>query len=280
MTAPKLFGLSLAAALLLASQSGAQDVNADTVVATVGDKEITVGHMIVAHRTLPEQYTQLPSNVLWEGILEQLIQQNALAQVADAPKEGTRLALENEESSLLAGQVINDALETAITDEALEAIYAEEYNGEEPSKEYNAAHILVSTPDEAAAVKAEIEGGKDFAAAAREHSTGPSGPNGGALGWFGTGMMVAPFEAAVVAMEPGQISDPVETQFGWHIIQLIETRVKDAPDLEEVRLELEAKLRESAIDAEISKALNAANVTRTEQEIDTDVLTNLDLLGE
>ena len=74
--------------------------------------------------------------------------------------------------------------------------------------------------DEAKAIVEELKGGADFAATAREKSTGPSGPGGGSLGWFGAGAMVPEFETAVAAMEAGDISDPVQTQFGWHVIKL------------------------------------------------------------
>ena len=70
---------------------------------------------------------------------------------------------------------------------------------------------------------------------ARTHSTGPSGPNGGELGWFGKGMMVAEFEEAVLAMDVGEVAGPVQTQFGWHVIKLNETRQTDAPSLDQVR---------------------------------------------
>ena len=75
------------------------------------------------------------------------------------------------------------------------------------------------------------------------HSTGPSGPSGGELGWFGPGMMVPPFEEAVMAMEVGAVSEPVETQFGWHVITLNDTRSQAAPPLDEVREELAEEIR-------------------------------------
>lgn len=89
------------------------------------------------------------------------------------------------------------------------------------TNEVKASHILVKTEDEAKKLLEEINAGKSFADAAAEVSLCPSGANGGDLGHFGRGMMVKPFEDAAFALEKvGQISEPVQTQFGWHLIQL------------------------------------------------------------
>lgn len=89
------------------------------------------------------------------------------------------------------------------------------------TNEVRASHILVKTEDEAKKLLEEIKAGKSFADAAAEVSLCPSGANGGDLGYFGRGMMVKPFEDAVFSMQNiGEISEPVQTQFGWHLIQL------------------------------------------------------------
>lgn len=253
---------------------------AATVVATVNGQEITLGHMIVARARLPEQYQQLPDEVLFNGILDQLVQQLAVGATGDGElSPGSALALENERRQFLAAEVLGDLAEGAVTDEALQALYAERFAEAEPTREYNAAHILVPTEEEAAAIKAEIDAGADFATVAQEKSTGPSGPNGGDLGWFGPGMMVEPFEQAVVAMEPGEVSAPVQTQFGWHIIKLNDTRLKEAPALEEVRDELAQELQTRAIDTAVAAATEAAEVVRSEEAVDPALLRNLDLIA-
>jgi len=138
---------------------------------------------------------------------------------------------------------------------------------------------LVETEEDALAVKAEIEGGADFAEVAKEKSTGPSGPSGGSLGWFGPGMMVPAFETAVAELEVGDISAPVKTQFGWHIIKLEDKRSKEAPALEEVKAELETQVRQIKAQAMIEELTAAATVDRTAAEgIDPTVLTNIGLL--
>ncbi len=256
------------------------DVTSETVVATVGGVDITVGHMIVARKTLPEQYAQLPPEVLWEGILEQLVQQNALALEAGEPSKETVLVLENQRSGYLAGDVLEAAAMGAVTDEALEAKYEELYADAEPQREWNASHILVETEEEAKAVKEEVEGGADFAEVAKVKSTGPSGPNGGALGWFSAGMMVPEFEAAVMAMEAGDVSDPVQTQFGWHIVKLNETRLKDKPELASVKDQLTEEVQRAAVDETIAAAVEKAGVVKPEGEIPAAVLNDFSLLED
>jgi peptidyl-prolyl cis-trans isomerase C len=267
------FALGLAAAPL-----AAQD--ADTVVATVGDTEITIGHMIVARQALPRQYQQLPDEVLFPGLLDQLIQQNALAQSLESPTKATQLTIENQRTGLLAGEALGMAGQNAATDEAIEAAYAARYADAEPSTEYNASHILVETEEEAQALIGQIDEGANFAELAREHSTGPSGPDGGSLGWFGTGMMVPEFEEAVMALESGEVSPPVQTQFGWHVVRLNETRMAEAPPLEEVRGEIAEELRQQAVEARIAEVVEQADITRAEVDVDPSILSDLSLVAE
>ena len=122
----------------------------------------------------------------------------------------------------------------------------------------------METEDEAKELVQGLKDGADFAELAKEKSTGPSGPNGGDLGWFTTGMMVAPFEEAVVAMEDGDISDPVQTQFGWHVINLIQTRMSEAPSLDSLKDELSAEIQDEAIRTKLESLEADATVERTE----------------
>ena len=270
-------------ALLLALPALAQDtLTADSVVANVNGTEITLGHMLMVRASLPDQYQSLPDDVLWDGIMDQIVQQTVLSQL-ETGEESRRvqLALENERRALLAAQAIEGLVDEAVTDDAIQALYEETYLQGEPSEEFNASHILVTTEEEAAAVVEEINGGADFAEVAREKSTGPSGPNGGQLGWFGAGMMVPDFQSAVEAMEVGAISAPVQTQFGWHVIILNEKRNKAAPELDAVRAELESVLSQNAVTGKIEELTTAAEISRTSgEEVDTSVLSNLDLLEE
>ena len=281
MQKPRTFLASAMLCLALAVPAAAQEEpNVDTVVATVNGTDITLGHMIVAHAGLPDQYKQLPVEVLFEGILDQLVQQTTLSDTfeGELPKRAT-LSLENERRSVTAAEVVELAMAAGISEDDLQKAYEEQYANAEPEMEYNASHILVETEEAAQAIKEELDNGADFAELAREKSTGPSGPGGGSLGWFGKGMMVPSFEAAVIALEPGAISVPVQTQFGWHVIKLNETRQTDAPPLETVREELELQLRQIAVQETIDTVTAAATVDRSQAEgIDPTVIQKIEWL--
>ncbi len=266
---------------ILALPAVAQDeTTVDTVVATVNGADITVGHMIVARATLPEQYQQLPDEVLFTGILDQLIQQAALSDTfeGDLPKRVT-LSIENETRSLTAGEVIERAMAGVDTEEAVLKAYEEQYASGDQEEEFNASHILVETEEEAKAIVDELAAGADFAEVAKEKSTGPSGPNGGSLGWFGAGMMVPEFESAVADLETGAVSAPVKTQFGWHVIKLNEKRIAEAPSLDSVREELDLQVRQSQVQETIEKVVAKAEVDKSASEkIDPAVTKNLNWL--
>ena len=272
------FIAALGLAVTLAMPAQAQDAN--TVVVTVNGTEITVGHMILARATIPEQYQQLPDDVLFEGILKQLVEQTLLAGdfSGDLPKR-IALSLENEERSLIAGERVEALLSEALTNEALQEAYTLRFADAVPAQEYNAAHILVETEEEALAIKADLEGGANFATTAKEKSTGPSGPNGGSLGWFGQGAMVPSFEEAVVGLDVGAVSAPVQTKFGWHLIILNETRNGSAPTLDKVRPELEDEIRQAAMAAVIDALTEKAEIDQTGAEgIDPSILSDLSIV--
>jgi peptidyl-prolyl cis-trans isomerase C len=263
------------------AEAPAADVTADTVVATVNGESITLGHLIVARARLPQEYQALPPEMLFNGLLEQMIQQLALGMNTERDlSKGSELALENERRAFLAGEALSVFAETAVSDEALDALYRERFADAEPAQEFNASHILVETEEQALAIKARIDGGEEFAEVAREQSTGPSGPNGGDLGWFTTGMMVEPFETAVTQLSAGEVSDPVETQFGWHVIRLNETRRQEVPPLEQVAAELTEELQRGAIEAAVAGATEGAEIVRNTDGIDPTVLMDLDLVSQ
>ena len=255
---------------------------ADTVVATVDGTESTLGHMIMVRAGLPEQYQQVPAEVLFDGILEQLVQQAALAQSEGAEESRrVKIALDNERRTLLASEAIEQVATAAVSEEALQSAYDAKYASAELGQEYNASHILVATEEEAAAIAEELDGGADFAELAREKSTGPSGPNGGELGWFSAGMMVAPFQEAVETLEAGTISGPVQTDFGWHVIKLNETRALAAPELDAVRDELTGEVQRAAVEAKITELVEASEVEKvSKEEIDVNALNDLSLLED
>ncbi|MFA3920005.1 peptidylprolyl isomerase [Ruegeria hyattellae] len=273
--------LALAAVMALPATAQNQP-DADTVVATVNGEDITLGHLILARAALPQQYQQVEDQVLYDAILDQLIQQNLLREaLGDEMPRQIALTLENEKRSLLAATMIDRLTAEAVTDEALQAAYDAQFNDWAGADEYDAAHILVETEDEAKAIKGELDEGADFAETAKEKSTGPSGPNGGALGWFGPGQMVPEFEQAVMALEPGQVSDPVKTQFGWHLINLKDKRKSQAPALDDVRGDLAQQIQREVIEAKVAELTQSATVERPEVEgLTPEMLKQLDLVQE
>jgi peptidyl-prolyl cis-trans isomerase C len=275
MTKHFLAGAALSA--LLITPAVAQD--AGTVLATVNGQDITLGHVIAATAALPEQYQALPNDMLLQGILEQLIQQEVVASMARDELSGSmRIGLENEERAYIAAMALDAVAMADIPAEELQAEYDAQYGNVEPVTEYNASHILVETEEEAQVLIEELEGGADFAALAQEHSTGPSGPNGGQLGWFTAGMMVPPFEEAVFALEVGEVSPPVQTRFGWHVVILNDTRDQAAPALEEVQDQLIEGLRQARVDSYLEEMSAAAAIERPEMELDPALIRDLGLL--
>lgn len=255
------------------------DVDAGTVVATVNGEDITVGHVVAARLALPEQYQNLPADVLFDGLVEQLIQQTVLGQAIGEMTRRAQIQLDNERRAIIATEKLDAVISDAVTDEKIQAIYDEQYADAEPTEEWNAAHILVETEEEAADLIVKLEEGADFAELAQEFSTGPSGPSGGALGWFSEGMMVKPFEDAVVDMEDGAVAGPIQTQFGWHVVKLNESRMKGAPALEEVAGDIVTKLEEDAVEQALTALLDAATIERIDlDKIDPAVLGDLSIL--
>ncbi len=273
---------SLAFAALVAMPLSAQTApDTGTVVARVNGDEITLGHIIASVAALPPQYQQLEDDVLYDFILEQLVQQQLLSQQQEGLSSLNALAIENEARSLQAVQTVNAITEAEVTDEAIQAAYDARFAEFEGEDEFDASHILVETEDEAKAIKAQLDDGADFAELAKEKSTGPSGPNGGALGWFGKGQMVPEFEAAVVALDKGAVSEPVQTQFGWHLVILNDKRKSQAPELAAVRGELAQGLQQDAIQARIDELTEQAQIDRPELEgADPSIIRQLDLIQE
>jgi peptidyl-prolyl cis-trans isomerase C len=268
--------LALAPASILAA-----DVTAKTVVATVNGTDITLGNVIAMRESLPDQYQQLPDDALYSGILEQLIQQTALAQAAEPDLTPRDLVnLENQSRAYKAGALLQDKVAGAVTDAAIQAAYDARVQdlSATPLVEYNASHILGATEAEAADIRAQLDGGADFAELAAAKSTDGSAAGGGSLGWFGPGMMVKPFEDAVVALKPGEIAGPIQTQFGWHLIKLVEVRNAAVPTLDEMRDELAGQIEQQTVEAFVKEKTDAATITRVDG-IDPALLRDQTLLG-
>ena len=274
---------SMIIAAICAFPAVAQDTtSAKTVVASVDGTDITLGHLILAFDSLPDEYKSLPSDQLFQGLIEQMIQQTLLSNSAKNKDAAiVQLALENEKRLLHAGIAVNELTDEQVTEEAIRAAYDAQYANVDLGLEYNAAHILVETEEAAKDMIQKLAEGADFAALAQEFSTGPSGPNGGDLGWFNRGDMVGPFDAAVVDMQVGDIAGPVQTQFGWHVISLKDTRAKSAPAYDIVKGEIAIELQRQAVQEHISSLEQAAAITRLSVgDIDSNLIKDPTLLEQ
>ena len=272
-----------AASVFLAAPVFAQETpTAETVVATVNNTEITLGHMIAVRESLPQQYQSLQPSVLFSGILDQIIQQTLLAQTIgdDIPTRAAK-TLEVQRTAILADVAVDSVIADRVDDAALQAAYDAKYGNFVGTPEFDASHILVETQEEAQAIATEIRAGADFAETAIAKSTGPSGPRGGALGWFGPGQMVPQFEAAVAALNVGEVSEPVETQFGWHVIILNDKRTQEAPTLEQVRQEIQIDAENAAASAYVAELRDVSVIDESAAEaLDPNVIAQFDLLDD
>jgi peptidyl-prolyl cis-trans isomerase C len=272
--------LGVALSVAWALPGHAEGDSAQTVVATVNGSDITLGQVVALRETLPQEYQSLADDVLFKGILEQLIQQTALSQSQeDKLTARDDVMIANQRRTYISGAALQAVVAEAVTDATIQAAYDAKYKGSAPLIEYHASHILVATEEQAKDLKAQLDGGADFAGLAKANSTDGSAAGGGDLGWFGPGMMVKPFEDAVIALQPGQVSAPVQTQFGWHLILLAETRNAAAPPLADVSADLSAELQRQAIEAHVTAITEAATVTRVEG-IDPTVVRSQTLFDE
>lgn len=265
------------AAPQLSAPALAQDAEADGVVATVNGQPITLGQMIVMRQSMADpNFANLPDRALWDMMLDQLIRQTAVA-AAGQENAGVRAQLELQRRNTLASAAVAEMAEAEPTDDEIRAAYDRMFAETEPVTEYNAAHILVETEEAAQAARARLEAGEEFGDVAEQLSTGPSGPDRGDLGWFTPDQMVEPFAEAVRALEPGSISEPVQTQFGWHVIKLNETRLREAPALDEVRDQIAQMVLRQRVEAEIERIVGEAQIERVE-DVDPGRMNQVDLL--
>mgnify|MGYP003904613407 FL=1 len=134
-----------------AALAQSEGTDANTVVATVDGVDITIGHMIVLRARLPEQYTTAAPEVLFDGILDQLIQQQALAAKISEPSRTSELVMENETRALFANEALINIGRTSVSEQALQDLYDDTIANAAPVHEFNASHILVETEEEAQA---------------------------------------------------------------------------------------------------------------------------------
>ena len=279
----KLSGLiaALAFSAAFSLPARAEDPSADTVLATVNGINITLGDVIVTRDNLPDQYKQLPDDVMFKGILDQLVQQEALGQsLGSALSKKDALALAGQKRNYLSNVALTAGIKDAVSDAAVQKAYDAKYKSAAPKLEYRAAHILVDTEDKAKELLKQIEGGAAFADVAKANSKDGSAASGGDLGWFSTGAMVKPFEDAVVSAPVGKVVGPIKTDFGWHLILVSETRNAAAPELATVHDELAQQVQKDAIAAFIKTVTDKAKVTRSDVVVDPALIKDMTLLDK
>ncbi|MEM7508694.1 MAG: peptidylprolyl isomerase [Pseudomonadota bacterium] len=258
------------------------EYDASTVVATANGVPITLGELIAVRQTIPEQYQQLPGEVLFEALSEQLTTQVLMAKAAReaglADQPGVQIALQIQTIGILADRYMREEVAKLTTEDKIVEAYAARYANAEPQEEVRAGHILVESPEKAAELKAQIDGGAEFAALAAEHGTDGTAQRGGDLGWFVHSDMVPEFADAAFAMEPGQVSDPVESPFGWHLIKLEERRERAAPPLEQVYGEIQAELAQQAQNTVIAEIMRDVEIVKPEVNVPGEAIKQDDLL--
>lgn len=229
-----------AVAVLLAGPALAQD---DTVIATLNGEPITEADLALAEAELDQQFAQLPEEQRRAAAMTAIVEIRLMSQraeadgLADTADFQRRMELLRQRA--LHAAYIESTIAAEVTDELLRERYDREIGNLELSEEVRARHIIVESEEEAAAIIAELDEGGDFEELAREHSQDGAAQRGGDLGYFSQGQMVPEFEAVVFDMEvDSYTSEPVQTQFGWHVIQLVDRREQEPPAYEQVEQQL------------------------------------------
>lgn len=252
---------------------GAQDseeAGEDRVVATLNGDEIRRSDALALLEVLPPEVGRIPEEQLIPLLVEELI--NTRLIVAVARREGLdqtpefKRRVEMETLRILRQAFVDDLAAKVLTDEALQTFYEDTVVVQGGEVEIRARHILVNTEEEAADVVGELEEGADFEQLARERSTGPSAAAGGDLGYFDRSRMVPEFGDAAFALKTGEVSAPVQTQFGWHIIKVEDIRQAAPPPLDAVIEDLRRQLFSLRVGEIITEARANAEVVLFDAE--------------
>lgn len=212
-------------------------------IGKLNGKDLWLDDVLRAAERLPEEFQQAPLENYYSQLVADMIDSQLAATAArnDAYDKKPKIAaaMRMAANRVLAESWLAEKVRAEITQTAIQSAYDKFVADTVSREQVTASHILVETEAEANAVIADLQDGSDFAELAKERSTGPSGPNGGALGTFGRGQMVPAFETAAFNLAIGSFSDtPVQTQFGWHIIKVDDKEIAPAPNLETMRDQL------------------------------------------
>ena len=235
------------------------------VLATVNGENITEADVATLYSSLPQQYRQAPMAMIKEQLLQQLISMEVISQAAEKDNlhdsSEYKDRLDAVRTQLMQEFYIKSKIDELVTDELLQEEYEKSIAGFTPEEQLHARHILLKTEQEANDVIKLLDDGGDFAELAKEYSTGPSGPNGGDLGYFAKGSMVPEFADAAFNLENGEYTKaPVESQFGFHVIKAEDRRNTEPPTFEEKKPELRSKVSNSVIDELIEELKADASI--------------------
>ncbi|MCP4320246.1 MAG: peptidylprolyl isomerase [Hyphomicrobiales bacterium] len=262
---------TVALAICLSFGAHAQETE-DKVIATIGGKPVYQSELTFAETDLDPQFSRLPADQRTAAALSALLDIKLIAQQAENAGLGKDDVFKRRLAFLKDRALHNEYFRTrvvdSLTEEAVMKRYDEEVAATPPETEVKARHILVDSEEQAKAVVAALDGGKDFIELAKEKSTGPSGPQGGDLGYFTRGRMVPEFEEAAFALETGTYTkEPVKTQFGWHIIKVEDKRDTPPPEFKQVADQIRRVLLQEQYLTLLQEARNAIAVEVTDKEL-------------
>jgi peptidyl-prolyl cis-trans isomerase C len=241
------------------------------VVATINGKPITRGDVIASAAGLPPQY-QAQIDLIFPQLLNRLIGLQLVSEKGRAEglanDEQVKKAVQEFENDEIGKVYFQHYIEKAVTDDAIKTVYDADLKAHPPQPEIKARHILVKTEEEAKAIIDQLKGGADFAALAKAKSIDTaSGKDGGELGWFSRDTMVKEFSDAAFQMQRGDISKtPVKTQFGYHVIQIEDSRMQIPPTLAERKDEIRQVLGQEAAHKLVQDLIAAGSVTYSKPE--------------
>jgi peptidyl-prolyl cis-trans isomerase C len=260
-----------AAALLMLSPASPSFAQSDAVVATVNGVEIHESDLAMAEEDMGQQAQQLAPDAKREQMIAYLADVILAAKAAEDKKVADQKEFKSRfafiRNKLLMETLLQDVGKAAVTPEATKKVYEEASKSMGGEEEVHARHILVPTEDEAKAVLAEIKKGTDFAELAKQKSKDPgAAAEGGDLGYFTKDQMVPEFAAVAFKLDKGQVSDPVKTQFGWHIIKVEDKRTKPVPEYDKVKDQIETYVSRKAQAEYIGKLRETAKIERLDKK--------------
>jgi len=245
----------------------AQDSN--PVVARANGVDIRVNDLAFAEEEIGGNMPQMSPDQKRDYLIVYLADVVVLAQAAEQQKlndrDDVKRRLAFDHNRVLMEALLQDVGHAALSDAAMHKVYDEAVKTMANEQEVHARHILVPTEDEAKAVAAELKNGADFATLAKQKSKDPGAADGGDLGYFTKDQMVPEFAEVAFKLDNGQISDPVHTQFGWHIIKVEDKRIKPTPTFDQVRGQIENYVAHRAQAEFVDKLRSAANIERLDQ---------------